>query len=290
MRPSFGLLARWSGLSAALLLGFSLLFQNSGVTAAAWPAAQEAAGTPAAPASAPACTVVSLALNLRPGPGLNYNPPVRVLTQGTVLTPLARNAAATWIQVQVVDTAETGWVSAAAPYVRCNLALAQLPTAGAPATANPTPGTPAAPAQNTPTPTPASVAGAGRQVTLLAPDNHSSIVGGRWTFRWQPNFTLPPNTAFEVVFWRDNEDPLTQSQGGVPPTDKTEVGIDLDVLDQLRIIQSGLNHWGVLLVQPQTGSQPYRRLAFLQGDFDFIYSPVPPTPTPTDTPTRTPRP
>ncbi|MCX6047098.1 MAG: SH3 domain-containing protein [Chloroflexi bacterium] len=277
MRPSSALLARWGGLSAALLLGFSLLFRNPVVTAA--------------PAAAPECTVVSLALNLRAGPGLSYNPPLRALTKGTVLTPLARNAATTWIQVQIGETAESGWVSAAAPYVRCNIALSELPTPPVSATANPTPSSaPVAPMQSTPTPPPTSLATTDRQVTLLTPDNHSSIVSGRPTFRWQANFTLPPNTAFEVVFWQDQEDPLTQSQGGVPPTDKTEVGIDLDVLDQLRIIQSGLNHWGILLVQPQTESQPYRRLAFLQGDFDFIYSPVPPTPTPTETPTRTPRP
>jgi hypothetical protein len=289
MRPSFAVLARWGGLSAILLLGLSLLFRDPMVTAAGWPLAQKAAGTPVAPDTTPECTVVSLALNLRSGPGVHYNPPLRALTKGTVLTPVARNAAATWLQVQVKETAETGWVSAGAPYVRCNIPVTQLPTA-APATTHPAPpSAPAALGRSTPTPPPTFVATTDRKVTLLEPENHRSG-SGRWTFRWLPNFSLPPNTAFEVVFWQDNQEPLTRSKGGVPPTDKTEVGITLDILDQVGIIRGGRNHWGILLVQPESGSQPYRRLAFLQGDFDFTYAPVTPTPTPTETPTRTPRP
>jgi hypothetical protein len=168
--------------------------------------------------------------------------------------------------------------------------IAQLATATASATTNPpAPTAPATAGRSTPTPSPTGVASPDRRVTLLEPENHRSG-SGRWTFRWQPNFALPPNTAFEVVFWQDQEDPLTQAKGGVPPTNQTEVAIDLDVLDQVGIIQSGQNYWGILLVQPESGSQPYRRLAFLPGAFDFTYSPVPPTPTPTDTPTRTPRP
>lgn len=276
MRPSWTLFVRWSVLCVALLLSLVLFLRSLTVTAASAPPAT--------------CTVVTAALNFRTGPGVNYTPPLRVLTKGTVLTPIARNATATWIQVQIGDTTETGWVSAATALVRCNLAISQLPLASTSATPNPPSSTASsAPVRSTPTPPAAVGTTSNRTVTLLAPDNHNSITGGRWTFRWQPNFTLPPNTAFEVVFWRDNQDPLTQSQGGVPPTDKTEVEINLDVLDQVRIIQSGLVHWGVLLVQPQTAAQPYRRLAFLQGDFDFTYSPVPPTPTFTPTPTRTPR-
>ncbi|MFN8491331.1 MAG: hypothetical protein U0350_27280 [Caldilineaceae bacterium] len=274
MRPSWTLFVRWGVLCVALLLSLVLFLRSLTVTAAS-----------VSPAT---CTVVTPALNFRTGPGVNYNPPLRVFTRGTVLTPIARNAAATWIQVQIADTAETGWVSAAKALVQCNIAINELPTTPAPNTPNPTSSSAVvAPARSTPTP-PNAGAATHRTITLLAPDNHNSITGGRWTFRWQPNFTLPPNTAFEVVFWRDNQDPLTQSQGGVPPTDKTEVEINLDILDQVRIIQSGLVHWGILLVQPQTAAQPYRRLAFLQGDFDFDYSPVPPTPTLTPTPTQTP--
>ena len=175
MRPSYTVLARWGGLSAVLLLGLSLLFRNPIVTAAGWPLAQKAAGTPVAPATAPACTVVSQALNLRSGPGVQYNPPLRALPKGTVLTPLARNAAATWLQVQVIATAETGWVSAGAPFVRCNIPVTQVATAAAPATSNPAPPiTPATPGRGTPTPTPTVVATSDRKVTLLEPENQRS--------------------------------------------------------------------------------------------------------------------
>lgn len=281
-KPAFSTFARWCGLLAVLVFGLSWLFSNPNVTAAT------ETSTPSA--TAPQCSVVSLGLNLRSGPGINYNPPLAVLVRDMHLTPVARNAAATWLQVNVDETGASGWVSAGRLYVRCNIDVRQLPVASAPGGAAPAP-TAAAPAQgrNTPTPTPTIAAAADRRVTLLAPENHSTIEG-RQTFRWQPNFSLPPNTAFEVVFWQEGQDPLTQSKGGVPPTEQTEVGITLEILDQVGIIRSGLNHWGVLLVQPETASQPYRRLAFLQGDFVFTYSPVPPTPTPTDTPTRTPRP
>jgi hypothetical protein len=63
MQPSFATLARWGALSAMLLLAVALLLQHPTVTAADWSLAQQAAGTPPAPATAPTCTVVSLGLN-----------------------------------------------------------------------------------------------------------------------------------------------------------------------------------------------------------------------------------
>lgn len=248
-----------------------------------------ATATPA-PATA-LCTVLVSSLNLRSGPGVNYTPPIGALLQNAVLTPLARNAAATWLQVVVDSTGRTGWISAGTQYVRCTLAVDQLPIAQTPPTPTPNPLRPTAtPAytQVAPPGTPASVASGDRWVTLREPENNANG-NRRWNFRWEPNFALPAGTAFEVVFWQDGQDPLTQSKGGVPPTQNNQAGITLDVLYGLGIVRSGRNHWGVLLVQPESGSQPYRRLAFLRGDFIFNYSPVPPTPTPTDTPTPKPK-
>ena len=90
MRSSLTMFARWGGLSAALLLGVALLLWNPIVTAAA-----------------PTCTVVSRTLNLRTGPGVNYNPPLRTLTRGAVLTPLARNA----IQPPTMHAIPMRWTS-----------------------------------------------------------------------------------------------------------------------------------------------------------------------------------
>jgi hypothetical protein len=62
------------------------------------------------------CTVTADRLNLRPGPGTNYNPPLGVLETGEILLVVGRNADGSWLQVAVVDDflePETiGWVSA----------------------------------------------------------------------------------------------------------------------------------------------------------------------------------
>lgn len=75
----------------------------------------------------PLCTVVTRALNLRNGPGIAYNPPIIVLTTGTRLEALARNRDGTWLQARVQGGSQTGWLSAAATYVSCDISVADLP-------------------------------------------------------------------------------------------------------------------------------------------------------------------
>lgn len=63
------------------------------------------------------CTVLAERLNLRPGPGTQFNPPIRVLEAGEILVGIGRTADSTWVLVGVLD-AETfapidaGWASA----------------------------------------------------------------------------------------------------------------------------------------------------------------------------------
>jgi WD40 repeat protein len=62
------------------------------------------------------CTVITDRLNLRPGPGTNFNPVIQVLEIGELLVVSGRNEDATWLQVDVLDenleVAVSGWVSA----------------------------------------------------------------------------------------------------------------------------------------------------------------------------------
>jgi uncharacterized protein YraI len=54
-------------------------------------------------------------LNLRPGPGTEFNPRVGVVEVGQILQVVGRNEDSSWLQVAVLDANEelvlTGWVS-----------------------------------------------------------------------------------------------------------------------------------------------------------------------------------
>jgi hypothetical protein len=100
-------------------------------------------------------------LNLRLGPGLSFDPPIRLLPADSALSPVAFSAAGfpggQWIQVVDVSTSDQGWVSAGPQFVTCNFDLTTLPPA---VTIPPTP-TPQPTATPTlqPTATSAPVAG-----------------------------------------------------------------------------------------------------------------------------------
>ena len=98
----------------------------------------EAAATPTAmPASPPpaaaVCRVLS-GVNLRPGPGIVYEPVLAALGANIELTPLAFVAVGypqgPWLQVQVPATGQVGWVSALPQYVLCTVDPATLPPPG----------------------------------------------------------------------------------------------------------------------------------------------------------------
>ena len=85
------------------------------------------------PTPRPQCRVVTTALNLRSGPGLTYTS-LDILSRGTVLLPLGRDPAGQWIQVQVVQDRQLGWVSAGTAYVSCNMLISGLPVMSIPPT------------------------------------------------------------------------------------------------------------------------------------------------------------
>ena len=91
-------------------------------------------GTPSADGI---CEVVTNGLNLRDGPGTAYAPPIDIVRRGAQLDPKARNADASWIEVRVLSTGQSGWVSAAEQYVRCGLDLLTLELGVIPPTPTP---------------------------------------------------------------------------------------------------------------------------------------------------------
>ena len=98
----------------------------------------------------PECTVLVPRLNLRPGPGVNFNPPIAALGRGTALVPLARNGDAAWILVDVQNQDLRGWVSAGSQYVECSIDITDLDvTEVTPAPVTPEAVTPAPPPPQT---------------------------------------------------------------------------------------------------------------------------------------------
>ncbi len=129
----------------------------------------------AAEAPAGTCQVVS-GVNLRPGPGVAYDPPLGNLSVNTQLTPLAYQAVGfpqgPWLQAQVQATGQVGWISALPQYVQCDFDLATLP----PAVFPPTPPPPTAPP---PPIAPTTVAAtATRPLASAPPDIDNDAPGG----------------------------------------------------------------------------------------------------------------
>jgi hypothetical protein len=92
--------------------------------------------------SGPQCTVLQ-DLNLRPGPGTAYDPPIRALPAQTILTPTGFEPdgipEGSWVQVRDDVNNQVGWVSAGAPFVSCNIDLTTLPSVAVPPPPQPPP-------------------------------------------------------------------------------------------------------------------------------------------------------
>jgi uncharacterized protein YraI len=211
------------------------------------------------------CTVNVTRLNIRSGPGAQYNV-VTAIDRGAQFVATERSADNAWVLGSTQNY--NGWT--AARFLDCAAAVASLPLATGPAlspAAQPTtaPATPVAsqPAANTPQ---RPLAGGG--VVLLQPVE--ARLSGRQTFRWQTNVELKPNQGYELVFWEGGQDPIAKGFGLVKPTTETSVNVDLD---KLRSILSQLTYgkeyqWGVLLVQ----LHPYRRLQLLGSGHRFLFA------------------
>lgn len=136
------------------------------------PTTEVAAPTTAPAASPPpaaaVCRVIG-GVNVRPGPGIVYEPVVVALGADIEMIPLAFVPVGfpqgPWLQVQVPATGDVGWVSALPQYVQCNVDLATLPPPGV------IPPTPLPP----PTAVPPT---ATRPVASTAPDIDNDAPGG----------------------------------------------------------------------------------------------------------------
>jgi hypothetical protein len=116
-------------------------------------------------------------------------------------------------------------------------------------------------------------------VVLLSPPDRENGHGVR-SFTWQPNFQLAAEQAFEVVFWRNGENPF----GVLAPVQGTEARVDLTALYNLQRLAQGEYQWSVLLVI----AEPYERLQMLNEGRRFTFEPpasAPPPTLPPPTPT-----
>ena len=135
---------------------------NNPVPSELSPTATDTAAVPTGtPTEIANCLVVSNFLNLRSGPGVVYDPPIKTLSNGTVLFPFATNGDGTWLEVKLQGESTTGWVSASGQFISCNfdpsgLSLGQIPPTPSPTnTSTPSPSlTPTATYTATPTNTP----------------------------------------------------------------------------------------------------------------------------------------
>jgi hypothetical protein len=87
-----------------------------------------------------------------------------------------------------------------------------------------------------------------RGVALLQPaEGHSGK--GRQVFAWQPDFTLGPGEAFEVIFYRANQDPYKDGFGVSPLVQGNSVEVDLTAVDDdsTNPLGPGGYFWGVRL-------------------------------------------
>ncbi len=128
------------------------------------------------------------------------------------------------------------------------------PTPTAPPTATPA----AADTKHAPPPTPTPKPQIQRSVELLAPSNGASGQG-KVQFQWQATFALQANQAFEVVFWREGDDPMGKSYGWGGTSTATSQIINFDSASPDQYL------WGVLLVE----TNPYKRLQYLGGGWRF---------------------
>ncbi|HRA64508.1 MAG TPA: SH3 domain-containing protein [Caldilinea sp.] len=145
---------------------YTLSLMNSASSAinsapALTPASTRQANSTATPRAAATCTVLANPnLNVRSGPGTTFAT-IGAAPFNAQLRPLARNADATWIEVQVLPTGSRGWVSTGPRLITCTSNLTSLPLGKLPpdptATFTPVPTLPPV-VVVPPAPTPQSVA------------------------------------------------------------------------------------------------------------------------------------
>ena len=146
--------------------------------------------------------------------------------------------------------------------------LVVTPTAGKLA-ATPEPGrnlnstvTPTLTPRPTSTPVPTLTETPSLVVNLVQPQNGQSG-SGEYTFIWQANRSLPEGQFFELVLWKQEQNPLDPDQApGVAELTRdfqVKVGLTKLVDDPSHPLTQGNYFWGIFLVE----KNPYKRLELL---------------------------
>ena len=127
--------------------------------------------------------------------------------------------------------------------------------------------TPRPTATPTPTETPTR---APVTVNLVVPNPGVSGADGV-LFDWNASGTLAPNEAYELIFWKPGQDPLTQGFGLAAPTRGTQVRVDLTDLDNRlgALLDPGDYLWGVRIV---TTEPEYSQVEFTGESRLFRYA------------------
>lgn len=105
-------------------------------------------------------------------------------------------------------------------------------------------------------------------VLISPPDGAGS--GGMQAFKWEiKTGSLKEGHAFELIFWKEGEDPIYAGFGITEPTTHTEVLVNLNTFYETHksLLQPGNYKWGVRLVQ----RNPYTPLQYLGGGNEFRF-------------------
>ena len=220
---------------------------------------------------APNAGVLAPKLNIRSGPGIQYEV-IGLATANERYFVMGQANNCAWLQI-VLENGTEGWIVGDATLTQTNVpctairsaevaAVPQPPTAtplAAAATRASQPTATRAAATNTPasvTPLPAptrnlAAVGPSSVAVLAPPDGYSSLVPV--TFSWTPDAPLAPGQEFEVVFWNAAAETEAQGRGWVRSGLETSVRIDPSRQP------AGAYRWGIFIV----ATNPYQRLRYL---------------------------
>jgi hypothetical protein len=190
---------------------------------------------------------------------------VQLLIDGSIVSTTTVTASGVWSTTVVLETPGFYQISVQTTDAKRQTVRSTSPPIEvfvSPPTRTPTPAVTATPLRTrtpTPTRTPAAAPVPG-SLRLIAPEDGAGG-GGIQSFRWDASFSPSSGQAFELVFWREGQNPMVSGFGLAAPTIGASAFADLDALDEQLggLLEPGTYRWGILLVR----ESPYERIAFL---------------------------
>jgi hypothetical protein len=112
-----------------------------------------------------------------------------------------------------------------------------------------------------PTPVPAPTPTIAIGTVQLAGPGDGAAGTGQINFQWSANFKPDAGLAFELVFWKEGQNPVASGFGLAAPTTGTKATVNLSALDDKLgdLLEPGNYKWGILLVRVS----PYQRVQFM---------------------------